>query len=249
MKLICYPTSGPAPTIRPAPVDRAWMDNTADRFAYRCLPLSIANAHGWEILSPCAFSARWNGGDGRDAITVSSRACPSLLPVSHFGYGILTFHVLAMFRTEPGYNLWVSGPSNLPKDGIVALAGVIETDWAPSPFTMNWKFTRPGVEVAFEEGEPFCFFFPVVRGLLDATEPEIHLMSEHSDVERQYLEWSASRSQFLDDLAKSDPVAQRAGWQKDYFRGVRPDGEIGVSDHKTKIRPKPFRTKDENNRE
>ena len=47
MRLICYPTSGDPPKIVAAPVQRAWMDRTDQGFAYRCLPLNIANAHGW----------------------------------------------------------------------------------------------------------------------------------------------------------------------------------------------------------
>ena len=35
------------------------------------------------------------------------------------------------------------------------LVGLIETDWLPFPFTMNWVFTRPG-RVRLEKGEPFC---------------------------------------------------------------------------------------------
>jgi hypothetical protein len=38
------------------------MDDTNQRFAYRCIPLSIANASGWEIVLPFSFSAVWNGG-------------------------------------------------------------------------------------------------------------------------------------------------------------------------------------------
>jgi hypothetical protein len=28
------------------------MDASPEAFAYRCLPLNIANAHGWGILTP-----------------------------------------------------------------------------------------------------------------------------------------------------------------------------------------------------
>ena len=41
MRLICYPTSGEAPRLIPAPVERDWMERTGDKFAYRCLPLNI----------------------------------------------------------------------------------------------------------------------------------------------------------------------------------------------------------------
>ena len=40
------------------------------RFAYRCLPLAIANQVGWEIINPCTFTASWNGKDGLDAIKI-----------------------------------------------------------------------------------------------------------------------------------------------------------------------------------
>ena len=64
MELTAYLHPGWAPLIRPAPATRAWMDATPESFAYRCLPLNIANAHGWEILCPCGFEAVWNGDVG-----------------------------------------------------------------------------------------------------------------------------------------------------------------------------------------
>ncbi|MFI4960960.1 MAG: DUF6065 family protein, partial [Hyphomicrobiales bacterium] len=62
MKLTVYIVDGHTVDIRPAPADREWMDNIDQRFAYRCLPLSIANAHGWEILCAAGFTAVWDGG-------------------------------------------------------------------------------------------------------------------------------------------------------------------------------------------
>ena len=59
--------------IRTADRRRDWMGTLPDRFAYRCLPLAIANQVGWDILSPVSFSARWNGRDGLDAIRINLR--------------------------------------------------------------------------------------------------------------------------------------------------------------------------------
>ena len=56
MKLTAYVVDGHSIDIRPAPLERDWMDNTEQRYAYRCLPLSIANAHGWEILCAAGFT-------------------------------------------------------------------------------------------------------------------------------------------------------------------------------------------------
>lgn len=46
MKFIAHVLDGHTLDIRPAPHERAWMDATHQRYAYRCLPLAIANAHG-----------------------------------------------------------------------------------------------------------------------------------------------------------------------------------------------------------
>src|SRR6516164_748572 len=40
---------------------RDWMDATPSRFAYRCLPLTIANQTGWWIKNPVGFTAVWRG--------------------------------------------------------------------------------------------------------------------------------------------------------------------------------------------
>jgi hypothetical protein len=82
------------------------------------------------------------------------------------------FHLWYVFRTEPGWDLFASGSLNCPKDGIAPLIGVIEPDWLPYPFTMNWQMTRPGT-VRFENEEPVCMIFPVPHGTLQDIEPEI----------------------------------------------------------------------------
>ncbi len=56
--LDCYLPEGQTISIRPAPQTRAWMDATPDQYAYRCLPLNIANSHGWELLCPAGLEWR-----------------------------------------------------------------------------------------------------------------------------------------------------------------------------------------------
>ena len=55
----------------------------------------------------------------------------------------------------------VSGPANTPKANIYALEGLVETDWAPMSFTMNWKFTVPDLAVLFKAGEAIARSSPV----------------------------------------------------------------------------------------
>lgn len=228
--------------IRPAPLERDWMNATHDRFAYRCLPLNIANGHGWEMLSPSGFAAGWTGQPGLDAVIIGPDAGTTAPAISHFGHGILTFHLPALFRTEPGYDLVVQGPINRPKDGIYALTGVVETDWMPFSFTMNWIFTRPNVLLRFEKDEPICHIFPVKRGEIEALTPEVKALSDDPALKAEFEAWSASRNTFNADLKTPGSAAQAEKWQKVYLRGQTEAGQVAAADdHRTRLRVKPFR--------
>ncbi len=217
------------------------MDATDQRYAYRCLPLNIANAHGWEILCPAGFSAMWRGEPHLDSITVIPDPGTEPPALSHFGYGVLTFHVPAILRTEPGFDLMVQGPINRPKDGVSPLSGVVETDWAPFTFTMNWAFTRPNASVRFEKGEPFCHIFPIRRNELESFEPEVRQLSDNPELKAQYDAWTASRTQFNADLQQPGSQALNEKWQKHYYQGVDLSGQpTAAADRRTRVRLKPF---------
>lgn len=246
MKLICFPLSRNAPPIRPAPSKRDWMDATPQSYAYRCLPLTIANSHGWEILNPAAFTASWNGRDDKTEMTVTYDPDAPVADdavvkgMSHFGSGVLTFELPMMFKTPPGWNIMVQGPINRPKDGIAPLTGVIETDWSPYTFTMNWLFTRPDHAVRFEQDEPIAHIFPVRRSTLEKVEPEIRPIIE--DVDRKAMNdlWRDSRGDFIEALDERAEWAVDEKWQKAYYRGMRPDGRPGAKDHQIKLHVKDF---------
>jgi hypothetical protein len=241
MQLIAHLIDGHQIDIQPAPVERGWMEATDHRYAYRCLPLNIANAHGWEILCPAGFTALWDGGKGLDAISVHPDAGATAPAISHFGSGVLTFHVPCLFRTAPGYDLMVQGPVNRPKDAIAPLSGIVETDWAPFSFTMNWMFTRPQAVIRFEKGEPYCHIFPLRRGEVESVEPKLMLLSENPELKQQHAAWSASRNRFNQDLKQEGSEAQTEKWQKLYYRGLDPAGQrAGAEDHRTRVKLKPF---------
>ena len=242
MELTAYLHPGWAPLIRAAPATRAWMSATPESFAYRCLPLNIANAHGWEMLSPCGFEAVWDGDSGTPAVTIQldPGADAQRGPVSLFGQGVITFHVEAIFRTPPGWDLWVGGPPNGMKDAIAPLTGIIETDWSPYTFTMNWRFTRPGQPVRFEAMEPFCFLFPVQRGSVEAFEPAFAPLEADPATAARFRAWSEARDEFHARMQREPPKTPSDRWQKHYYRGVDVSGESLVPDHRSKLRLKAF---------
>jgi hypothetical protein len=240
LELICYILEDTGFEIQPAPSRRDWMDAARERAPYRCLPLVMANGFGWEILLPAGLTAIWNGGPATDAVTVI--ADPGTKPPahSHFGEGILTFTLPYVFRTEPEADLVVQGPVNRPKDAIAPLTGVVESDWGPFAFTMNWKFTRAMTAVRFRKGEPVCHVFPVGRGALERVAPRLLPISADPELAARHAEWIAARKQFNADLKVPGTAARAEKWQKHYQRGVDFRGAPGPASHRIRTRLKPF---------
>lgn len=211
-------------------VKRTWMDNTPKKNAYRCLPLNIANQYGWTVYSPSNFYAEWNGGNEiSDLTTKGFRAAHSV-----FGNGILTISVDFIIKTEENISTYVKGVSNNPKENIYPLEGIVETDWLPFTFTMNYKFYKPG-RVEFYKDEPLFMFFPIERSFIENFDIEYFPVALDEEMYLDYTKYAKSRTKHIVEKIK--------GWQKYYVTGNIVDEKKELINHKTKLNlkePKEF---------
>lgn len=231
MYLECFSVMDNPPQIVPGRAERVWMDQFNIRFPYRCLPLTMANTTGWEILCPTDIRICWNGGKNKQDVTVSCRDLQAAHYVeSHFTHGVVTFHTGYLFRTPPHCAVLAGGVPNHVKDGIQPLTGLVETDWLPFPFTMNWIMTRPGI-VRFKKGEPFCFIQLIEHRKMDNVIPVIRKIADEPLLQKEYETWSQSRRQFNENLMNGDQMTVKQAWQKFYFKGEKPDSEGQAGGH------------------
>ncbi len=237
--LHCYTVGHVFGEIRPAKPTRRWMDEFPGRHPYRCLPLAIGNAFGWEILCPFDIEIEYNGGPDNEDMKIRAadgREDISHLALANFTRGILTLHTGYQFHTEPGWRLLATGPFNYPRDGMSPLTGVIETDWLPYPFTMNWQLTRPGV-FTFTKGEPYCHILPVPANFLNDFDLQIYCLEDNPPLLKEQLAFADSRTEFMAQVAEGDAEAIKQAWQRFYFRGELPTGSKAPEDvHVSKLR-------------
>lgn len=202
------------------------MDKTQDHYAYRCLPLTIANMLGYHIFLKNQVRAVWDGGVQPNSIKILEDANGAASSI--FGHGILTFHVDWLVKTDENVNTFITGPFNHVVENVQALTGVYETDWAPFSFTMNWQFLTPG-ECKFTVKDPICHLFPFPRDYIESVPIAIRPISDDASLEKDYKDFDASRLEFLSKQ-------ERQGWQKNYFKGLYTDGtKCPIENHQTKI--------------
>ena len=229
--------------LRVGSAQREWMANTRNQFAYRCLPLLMANQFGWEVLSPVSFSAKWDGGETPGSLRIAFASRHSPLILSHFGYGILTIVPGYLFETSADQNLLVRGPSNYPKHGAAPLEGLVETDWCPYTFTINWKLTRPNVRVHFAEGEPIANLIPYPRHYIERFAPSIRPLASKDSLHCEYSRWKEVRQAFLQSISPDDFDSAFLDWEKSYMQGKSVDGGVFPA-HQTRLTLNPFQTDD-----
>lgn len=240
--LIAYRTGLAHPCIEPAGAERTWMNETDVGFANRCLPLRIANQAGWVILNDHKVAVLWTGGNELQDVRVRHwkkrhEECDPksmMRVISHFGHGIVTWQIPYLFRTPAGYDTYVRGPANWCKDGAAPLCAIVETDWAVATFTMNWKITRPGVLITFDEGEPICMISPQPRGTIESFYPMFRDLSTDPELEKQYAIWHEEREAFLKQKRT------KSAWQKHYYVGKTPSGD-SFTEHKVRLSLRSFR--------
>jgi len=229
-----------------ADLQRDWMDATPNRFAYRCLPLSIVNQTGWWIKNPVGFTATWRG----DSLpgTIDFRFDEAADTWSgwinnQFGGGIITWNTPFLFRTRPeGSRLLVCGPVNRFKTYAQPLTALIESDWMSMSFTMNWKLVLPNLPVRFDVGEPLFQAIPLVSNVcsdLEAASVTYQRLTEDPEVYRAYQAWNEGRRSFHVQKAKGE--VKPDDWQKDYFHGRDALGQAPATVHMTKVKPPPVR--------
>jgi hypothetical protein len=226
-------------TVVPAVLQRDWMPKTLNKAALRCLPLGMANQAGWFVTSPASFRAQWTSRS--DAIESLSIKFPSKADEryknvikSNFGSGIITFVLPFLFRTTPGIGMLVRGPANWPRPDVVALEGFVETDWSPYPFTMNWKITRPKVDVSFKKGDPICMITPFPMGLLEQMKPRIRPLQSDHELNKNFVQAAERRH---DATQRGDTWEGK--YELTYTRGFRPDG-VEAPEHRTNLKLQDF---------
>lgn len=207
-----YPKGERLP-IEQSPVDREWMNKLVDSYAYRCLPMTYAARHGWCVRAPEDIQVSWNGQyepEGTTFICGESRFVNG-----GTGNGVVTFHLNAVPRTSPEWNLWLMGGPNLVIPGATPLSGIVESDWLYMSPTMNWKITEVNKVVTFKKGDPVLFFIPIHKTQLEEFKLEHRSLEDDPEIARHYKEFQAYRA--------ANDAKGNSSFTKDYLRGVRYD--------------------------
>lgn len=196
--------------IIPAPEKREWHKDIPGIGA--CLPLTIGNGAGWWLLNPATFEVARPEVYNHQVIIRWWDIPEQPHVASHFGFGIMTVLIPYVFRTPPGWELLIRGPSNVFYEGLQPFEGIVETDWHMATATMNWMVERDK-KVVVRRGDPLAQIVPVKTEALEQFTPVVKDMPE--DMESEFLEFAQRRMERLEKNVEEGKTKYQANYPRD----------------------------------
>jgi hypothetical protein len=156
---------GRTANLEPLPARREWMDETYDKHAYNCLPLSTTNRLGWGVSFPKDIKFIWDG------VTDTTPDHIKILEGEEFvstqrGNATISFNTALRFRTDQNTSMLAMPVPNLFVRGAQAYTTLISTSFYFHSFPIAWRLTEPDILIDIPANTPVASVLPIsVTGL------------------------------------------------------------------------------------
>ena len=163
--LTAYRTSKESFIIEPLSVKREWMENTPDKHAYHCFPVTTANTVGWTLSCPEDIKFIWNG------IVDTTPDTVQILSGEKYGYtgrGQATVSLMTglIFKSDKNISVMTIQPQNYFYDDFEVMSSVISTSFYPNELPLAIKAKVPNKEILIKAGTPIATIIPISLTLL-----------------------------------------------------------------------------------
>jgi hypothetical protein len=204
-----YRTRNDLAQIQQLPVKRTWMDNTWQKHAYHCFPVTLTNTLGWSLSFPEDITFIWDG------ISDYSPDHVKILSGEKYAYtgranGTISFNTGITFKTEENISLLTMPAPNFFIDGASCFTTLISTSFFRSDLPVAWMITSPNKEITIPAGTPICSIIPI--SLSSINNSEIHLMNNASLPDNEH------NPQYLQDYSNAIiEINKKLEWS-DFYR-------------------------------
>jgi hypothetical protein len=174
MKIFVDKKIGHPVKIEQSKVQRDWMDETDNKHAYKCFPVSQANTVGWSISFLNDIEFVWDGiSDTSESHVVILKDDGNVCNTGRAN-ATISFDTGLFFKTDQNMSIISIPPSNYFIDGATAFTSVISTSFFPEAYPVAWKVTRPNFPILIPAGTPVATLIPLSISNLCEVELEIN---------------------------------------------------------------------------
>jgi hypothetical protein len=211
-------TFGQYATIDQLPLHRDWMDETFDRHAYHCFPISLSNRLGWGISFPEDIVFTWDGINDSTPDHVKIISGERYVHPNR-GNRTISFYTDLTFVGDGGENvslLTMPVPNQFIR-GAQCITTLISTSVLAGDLPIAWMVTEPNIEITIPANTPVAAVLPI--SLTDIQSNELEIVRGRPEYEDSG--WS---ERMRDRSAASQEMNSKGQWTHFYRNAVDHNG-------------------------
>lgn len=210
--------------ISPMSIKRDWMDQTAEKHAYRCFPVTQANMIGWSLSCSKDIRFIWNGINDQTGNNITILEGEDLCYTGR-GQSTVSFNTGIAFKTEDNISLFTINPVNYFSDDFETMSSLMSTSFYNNPIPLAIKARSANKEVLIKAGTPIATIIPISLTALDNTFIQI---DKYQDIDR---EREKAEKSYGDAAQEINKVGEWTDW---YRNAVNEKGE-SLGSHEVKV--------------
>lgn len=192
-----YQSHEDALNLTPMPMQRYWAEETFERHAYHCFPVTTANTIGWYLSSKFRIVFEWDGTypdpkgehlniiDGQD--------------YCHTRRGNLTLsiHTGLKFESDQNISLWTINPVNYFNKDWEVMSSLISTSFYNHELPLAIRVTSPNKKIIIEPGQPIATIVPISLSVLKNESIDIYdwnITEEYTKSNQEYGDAAAEKN-------------------------------------------------------
>lgn len=164
--------------IKQTRIKRDWMEDTWEKHAYKCFPVSLANTIGYELSAPVDISFIWDG--------VSDTLPNHVKIISGEDYAYTTrsnatvsFNTGIIIKSPPDITFLHMPVPNLFNDSYQAFTSLISTSFFDQEFPSAIRILKANEVITIKADEPFATLLPI--SLTELSKTELNLKDFNMD--------------------------------------------------------------------
>jgi hypothetical protein len=210
--------------IAPMSIKRDWMDDTPEKHAYRCFPVTQANMVGWNLFCYEDIEFTWNG------INDTSSDNVQILKGEDFAYtgrgqSTLSINTGLTFRTDQDISIITINPVNYFNDDFETMSSLISTSWMDSGFPLAIKARSANKNIVIKAGTPLATLIPISLTAMDNTTIEII----------NYTDPYQKRQKAHQSYGEAAQEINKKGEWTDWYRDAINEKGESLGKHETKV--------------
>lgn len=208
--------------IRPLGIKRQWMEETSDKHAYHCFPVSLSNSLGWGISFPEDISFVWDG------ISDSTDTHVQVLSGKQFvstarANATISFNTNLVITTKGNLSMLAMPTPNWPIDGVWPFTTLISTSFFKGTFPIAWRITKKDKIITIPANTPVASIIPISLSELSGS---VATLKQYQDLPQNFFP--------KEDYGKIVSDINKSGKWTDFYRDAVDHTKKSIGSHEVK---------------